>query len=82
MTFGAETDDFRQSATLEITDPRCFAEIAFGGSIGAGEAFMQGFWHSADLVAVVRILLRNRDVLEGMDSGTARLTRPVQISAR
>ncbi len=77
-TFGRETSDFPQSATLEITDPRCFAEIAFGGSIGAGEAFMQGYWHSADLVALVRILLRNRDVLEGMDSGMARLTRPVQ----
>ncbi len=77
-SFGSETIDFPQSATLEITDPRCFAEIAFGGSIGAGEAFMQGFWHSDDLVALVRILLRNRDVLEGMDSGTARLTRPAQ----
>ncbi len=77
-TFGSETSDFPQSATLEITDPRCFAEIAFGGSIGAGEAFMQGYWHSDDLVALVRILLRNRDVLEGMDSGTARFTRPVQ----
>ena len=77
-TFGRETGDFPQSATLEITDPRCFPEIAFGGSIGAGEAFMQGYWHSDDLVALVRILLRNRDVLEGMDSGTARLARSAQ----
>ena len=76
--YGRESESFPFAASIEITDPRCFSEIAFGGSIGAGEAFMLGFWHSDDLVTVVRILLRNRDVLEGMDSGTARIARPVQ----
>ena len=57
------------SATLEIKDPRFFTEIAFGGSIGAGEAWMHGYWTCDDLVALVRILLRNRHVLEGMEGG-------------
>ena len=39
---------------------------------------MQGCWTTDDLTALVRILLRNRDVLDGMETGLARLTAPVQ----
>ena len=34
---------------------------------------MAGHWHCDDLVALVRILVRNRDVLDGMETGWARL---------
>ena len=30
------------SATITVHDPRFYGEIAFGGSIGAGEAYMLG----------------------------------------
>ena len=63
---------------IQVLDPRYYSEIAFGGSIGAGEAYMQAYWQCDDLVSLVRLLLRNRDVLDGMESGTARLTAPVQ----
>jgi len=75
--FGNQAD-VGLTARIEVRDPRFFPEVAFGGSIGAGEAYMQGFWKCDDLVALVRILLRNRSVLEAMDSGPARLTEPVQ----
>ena len=52
---------------MRVHDPRFYAEIAFGGSIGAGEAYMQGYWSADDLTALVRILLSNRDVLDGME---------------
>jgi hypothetical protein len=39
---------------------------------------MQGFWQCDDLVALVRLLLRNRAVLDGMEGGTAQLTAPLQ----
>lgn len=39
---------------------------------------MQGLWTCDDLVNLVRIMLRNRDVLDDMDRGTARLTAPLQ----
>jgi cyclopropane-fatty-acyl-phospholipid synthase len=66
------------SAQINVLDPRFYSEIAFGGSIGGGEAYMQGYWKCDDLVSLVRLLLRNRDVLEGMESGAARLTAPLQ----
>jgi cyclopropane-fatty-acyl-phospholipid synthase len=66
------------SARISVLDPRFFSEIAFGGSIGAGEAYIQGYWHCDDLVALVRLLLRNRAVLQQMESGFASLTGPLQ----
>jgi len=51
---------------------------AFGGSIGAGEAYMQGYWTTNDLTDLVRLLVLNREVLDGMETGLARLTVPAQ----
>jgi cyclopropane-fatty-acyl-phospholipid synthase len=66
------------AAHIHVVDPRFYSEIAFGGSIGGGEAYMHGYWHCDDLVALIRLLLRNRHVLDGMESGTARFTAPLQ----
>ena len=65
-------------AHIQVRDPRFYSEIAFGGSIGGGEAYMHGFWSCDDLVALVRILLQNREVLDGMETGAARFTQPLQ----
>ena len=77
-SFGQGAAAAELTACIEVHDPRFYSDIAFGGSIGAGEAFMQGYWTCDDLVALVRILLRNRPVLDGMETGLARLTEPVQ----
>ena len=66
------------AVTLEVVDPRFWSELAFGGSIGAAEAYMHGYWRCDDLVALVRLLLRNREVLDGMEGGAARFTVPLQ----
>ncbi len=66
------------SATLRVHDPRFYSEVAFGGSIGAGEAYMQGYWSTSDLTALMRLLLQNREVLDGMEGGFARLAAPLQ----
>ena len=66
------------SAELHIHHPSFFSDIAFGGSIGAGESYMQGHWSSNDLTSLLRLLLINRDVLEEIDSGLARLVQPLR----
>lgn len=76
--YGEISDDFPVAATINILDPRFYSETAFGGSIGAGEAFIHGYWSCQELTSLVRILLRNRHVLDGMERGTAWLTRPFQ----
>ncbi len=60
------------AATVTVTNPRFYGEVAFGGSIGAGEAYMRGYWQVDDLTVLMRILLRNREVLDGMEKGFAR----------
>ena len=65
-------------ASIEVLDPSFYSDIAFGGSVGAGEAYMRGAWQCEELVSLVRILLRNRHVLDDMEKGTAWLTRRIQ----
>ena len=65
-------------AFITVRSPAFYGDIAFGGSIGAGEAWMQGYWDCDDLVSLVRIMLRNRDILDEMEGGLARFTRPLQ----
>jgi cyclopropane-fatty-acyl-phospholipid synthase len=78
MQFGTERKGCDLHARIEILDSSFYSEIAFGGSIGAGEAYMLGSWRCDDLVSLVRILLKNREVLDNMETGSASLTRPLQ----
>ena len=57
--------------TLTVTDQQFFQRVATGGSVGAAEAYMAGEWHCSDLTGLVRILLRNRQLLDGMEGGLA-----------
>ncbi len=76
--YGRPEDGSPLSATVEVLDARFYSEIAFGGTIGAGEAYMQGYWRVDDLTAAMRILLQNRAVLDGMETGLARFAAPLQ----
>ena len=76
--FGHLTEEFPLPMELRVLDSKFYSDIAFGGSIGAGEAYINGYWSSEDLAETLRILIRNRDVLERIDSGLARLSRPLQ----
>jgi len=68
-------------AEIRVHDPAFYAELAFGGSVGAAESYMLGQWSSGDLTALMRLLLRNRDVMDGMESGLARFTAPLRALA-
>jgi cyclopropane-fatty-acyl-phospholipid synthase len=76
--YGQRTQRCPLDVTVQVHNPRFWSELAFGGSIGAGEAYMRGFWSASDLTALVRIMLQNRSVLDGMETGLARLTTPMQ----
>lgn len=63
-------------ATVHVRDARFWSAAAFRGSIGAGEAYAKGWWTSEDPTAVVRLFVRNREALSGIDNGLSRLSRP------
>ena len=74
--FGSAKKDVENIAKIFVHDPRCYSEVAFGGTIGAGEAYMKGYWETDDLTGVIRILLRNRKLLNNMDTGLSRFSEP------
>ncbi len=57
---------------IEVDSPAFYRAIASNGSVGAGEAYMDAHWRCDDLVALVRLLVRNRDLLDDMETGLAR----------
>lgn len=64
---------------VEVLDPALFwRSVAFGGHVGAAEAYVAGAWTTPDLVDVVRLFLRNREVLDGLETGWARLAQPLR----
>ncbi len=60
-------------ATVTIEDPAFYRKVAAQGSVGAGESYIDGDWRCDDLVALVQLLVRNRDLLDGMERGPARV---------
>lgn len=58
---------------IDVDSPGFYRAVAANGSVGAGESYMDGQWRCDDLVALVRLLVRNRDLLDGMETGLARL---------
>lgn len=79
LEFGDATADLQ--IHMEILDPAFYRAVATHGSVGAGEAYMDGLWRcdapgsspGQALVGLVQLLVRNRDMLDGMESGLARL---------
>ena len=71
--FGTEAGTPGLHARIEVLHPQFWADAAFGGTSGAGEAYIHGLWKCDDLTALVRIMVANRHVLEEVDGGAARL---------
>jgi cyclopropane-fatty-acyl-phospholipid synthase len=70
--FGAPADGAPR-VSLQVHQPRFFADIAFGGSIAAGEGYMRGDWDTDDLTGLIRLFARNQGTMDAMEKGTARL---------
>lgn len=54
-------------AIIRVHDARFYREVLAGGSIGAAEAFMLGYWSSPDPVAVVQLMARNLQNLHSLE---------------
>ena len=63
-------------ATVYIDDPAFFRSLVLGGHIGAAESYVRGEWTAADLTDLIRLFARNREVLDGLETGMARLSQP------
>ncbi len=66
------------NVTVTILNPRFYRAVAFGGHVGAAESYAEGIWTTEDLTSLVRLFVCNREVLDGMETGMARLAQPLR----
>lgn len=64
-TVGDNQSDLQ--AVIHVHEDRLIELMFRNGVLGAAEGFIRGYWSSDDLVNVIRILARNRDVLDRMN---------------
>ena len=77
LTFGKNTDDHALTASILVHDPRFYTKVLLGGSVGAGEAYMAGFWSTDNLAGLIEIMATNQAARMGVDSGLMRLNQPL-----
>ena len=69
-------NDYSLAATVTVNDAHFYGEIAFGGSIGAGEAYMLGYWQVDNLTNMIRIFAANQSVMDTLEGGYQWLSKP------
>jgi cyclopropane-fatty-acyl-phospholipid synthase len=77
LSLGSAGKEGGLRAAITVHSSRFYPSVLFGGSIGAGEAYMAGDWTCEDLTGLIRIILQNQDLFLGLDRGWARLTAPL-----
>jgi len=75
--FGSTEHEPALRATVTVNDPRFYTKAVLGGSIGAAEGYMAGYWSADDLTALVRIMTLNHRVQSDFEKGLARLVFPI-----
>ena len=65
------------NVTVTVHDPRFFGALAFGGSIGVSEAFMQKFWSVSDLTKLIRIMAINQNTMDQLEGLFNMFLKPI-----
>jgi cyclopropane-fatty-acyl-phospholipid synthase len=76
--FGRRTPACDLHATLEVLHPQTFADAAFGGTVGGGEAYIRGLWRTDDLTALVRMFVANRAAMEAFEGPASYVADPLR----
>ncbi len=68
-------------ATVRVSNRAFYASVAFGGSIGAAESYMDGAWTTDDLPALIEALTINISAMNAIEGPIARLLAPLSTAA-
>jgi cyclopropane-fatty-acyl-phospholipid synthase len=60
-------------ASVVVCDPAFYLDVALEGSLGAARAWIDGRWHSDGLTDVLRLMLKNVDLVDRMEGSVAAL---------
>ena len=75
IEIGEPDDQLRTS--VKIKSDEFYVFLGSGGLLGAAEAYALGYWESSDLVKLIQIMIKNKDLMNSFDSGFARLLIPI-----
>ncbi|MEL7291779.1 MAG: cyclopropane-fatty-acyl-phospholipid synthase family protein [Pseudomonadota bacterium] len=67
--------DGQPHAIIEVNNPAFYARLLKGGSIAAGEAYMDGWWDSPDLTKVMELMALNLTALDSIESRSTLLSK-------
>jgi cyclopropane-fatty-acyl-phospholipid synthase len=77
QTFGSDDENFPLHAIITVHEASFYSDVIFGGTVGAGEAYMARSWDCNRLTDLVRIIARNEHVLNSLEGGFGRLMQPL-----
>ena len=77
QSFGQVSTEGPFDVTIRVRSPRFYSDAVFGGTTGAGEAYMHGAWDCDNLTDLVRLMVANRDLMNDVDAGWSRLSAPL-----
>lgn len=80
--FGRRDSAFPGAVTVTIRDSAFYKRVLTHGVLGAGEAYMEGWWQCDDLTAMVELFLANRRHLEAIGPGMQWFFRPLHLLLR
>ncbi|MGD8230690.1 class I SAM-dependent methyltransferase [Vibrio sp. TRT 1302] len=63
------------SAIIEVKNPAFYARLLKGGSIAAGEAYMDGWWDSPNLTQLMELMALNLSALDSIESRSSLLSK-------
>jgi cyclopropane-fatty-acyl-phospholipid synthase len=73
--FGHGDDPAQPHAEVHVHDAAVYRQILTGGTIAAGETYIQGAWSSPDILSVTRLFSANLATMASMESGQSLVVR-------
>ena len=77
-SFGDRNSEMR--VNVRVLSPEFYVLLGSGGLVGAAEAYTSGFWETDELLLLIRIVLRNKEVLGKLESGWSKMLDPLNIA--
>lgn len=77
QTFSGLRDPSPMGVTITVHHPDFWSSMLWGGTIGAGESYMDGHWDCDNLPELIRLIVRNSSFFTGLETGMTRFTRPL-----
>ncbi len=75
VVFGDNSSGSEVIANITVNNPEAYGMVLRNGDLGAGEAYMLGYWSSPELLNVIRVFVSNMQALEKINKQKSWLSR-------